>query len=333
MLNFGDSIHVDNGERSDRGYGVQWNNSYYDFPYALMLHFLRTGQERSLEVAMEGAAHLADVDIAHYDPAGRLVGGARPSPGVDHWRSDDSGQWRISPTWNFYKNESLFYGYLLTGDRWLRDVGILSADFALRHDGWDLPNNPRSVGHGLFGLLAAYEVTGEKQYLDRARWIVERTHRFQDGQIKAGFKDTYGPASWMYGITLEGMKQFYEWTGERDVPLYAKRAVDWIYRTPSEWDGEAQRYKKSPSHRIMLATGLAFVYERTGDKKYWKLALDAFASKINEGKPTGRMRDFAQFFRGSQRFLFYLSKEFLENTPRTAKLRSDGTILQEGVSR
>ncbi|MGH7847263.1 MAG: beta-L-arabinofuranosidase domain-containing protein [Candidatus Binatia bacterium] len=311
MMNFGDAIHtVNDGDQGDPTYGIHWDNNYYDFPYVLMLHFLRTGQEKSMEVALEAAAHLADIDIAHYDPNGRLTGGARPGPGLDHWRWDENGAWKISPTWNFFKNESLLYGYLLTGNRWFRDVGLLGAEFLLRHDGWDLPNNARSVGHGLFGVLAAYEVTGERKYLERARWIVERTQRFQDGEIRPGYKDGYGPIAWMSGIALEGMKQYYEVTGNNEVPAYARRAVDWIYRTPSEWDPRTRQYKHHHTHRVLLAPGLAFVYEQTGEKKYWDLAWEVFTSHLAQTGATSRMRDFAQFFRGPQRFLYYLSREF-----------------------
>ncbi|HWP59896.1 MAG TPA: beta-L-arabinofuranosidase domain-containing protein [Candidatus Acidoferrales bacterium] len=311
MMNFGDAIHVINdGNKSDPAFGVHWDNIYYDFPYALMLHFLRTGRERSMEIALEAAAHLADVDIAHHDPEGALTGGARPSPALDHWRWDENGAWRISPTWNFFKNESLLYGYLLTGNRWFKDAGMLGADFLLRHDGWDLPNNARSVGHGLFGLLAAYEVSGERKYLERAHWVVARTHRFQDGENKRGLRDGYGPIAWMSGIALEGMKQYYEVTGNGDVPAYARRAVDWIYRNPAEWDPQTRQYRRHHTHRIMLATGLGFVYEHTGEKKYWDLAWEVFAGHLKQMRATSRMRDFAQFFRGPQRFLYYLSRDF-----------------------
>ncbi|MCX6624537.1 MAG: hypothetical protein NTY38_26450 [Acidobacteria bacterium] len=87
MLNFGDAVHmiIANDRRQD--FGIHWDTEYYDFPHALFLHFFRTGDTKSLTMAVEAAAHLADVDISHYaaEPDTEWPGAARTGPGLNHW--------------------------------------------------------------------------------------------------------------------------------------------------------------------------------------------------------------------------------------------------------
>ena len=60
----------------------------------------------------------------------------------------------------------------------------LSADAGVSNNGLDIQSNTRSIGHGLFAMMKAYEVLGDKKYLDRANWIVDCVQTWQDGDVE-----------------------------------------------------------------------------------------------------------------------------------------------------
>jgi len=334
MLNFGDAMHklITDDRRPD--YGVHWETEYYDFPHALFLHFFRTGDMKSFHMAIEAAAHLADVDISHYEVEPGRHGAPRTGPGLNHWTRYSNGVFISSTSWAFYKNEGLFDRYLLTGDLWSRDVARLSADFGVTYNGLDLQSNTRSIGHGLFAMLKAYEVFGDKRYLDRAHWIIDCVQAWQDGDVERlrslnpravwdpQFKGGYSHQSWMYGIALEAMAQASQSLGRPEMPSYMCRAADWIFANPREWDAKRRMFLNAPVHAVMLTPGLAYIAEtsrgerplaRTGDRPvaatYWDVALESFRQQTEEGQITDRLKLFAQLFRNSQRFPWYLSVE------------------------
>jgi hypothetical protein len=322
MLNFGDAMHklITDDKRPD--YGIHWETEYYDFPHALFLHFFRTGDLVSLRTAVEAAAHLADVDISHYEAGSPACpGAARTGPGLNHWTRYSNGVFISSTSWAFYKNEGLFDRYLLTGDLWSRDVARMSSDWGVCFNGLDTHSNTRSIGHGLFALLKGYEVFGDKKYLDRAEWIVDSVQAWQDGDVdrmKAlnprvvwdpQFKGGYSHQSWMYGIALEGMAQASQTLGKPEMPGYMQRAADWVFANPKEWDPQRRVFLNAPVHAVMLTPGLAYIAETTGGRKYWDVALESFRRQTEAAEVTDRLKLFAQLFRNSQRFPWYLSVE------------------------
>lgn len=321
MMNFGDAVHkiITDNRRPD--YGVHWETEYYDFPHALFLHFFRTGDLVSLRTAVEGAAHLADVDISHHDVNPTLHGAPRTGPGLNHWVRYSNGEFTASASWAFYKNESLFDRYLLTGDLWSRDVARLSADFGVGNHGLDIQSNTRSIGHGLFAMMKAYEVFGDKKYLDRANWIIDCVQNWQDGnvdklkELRCGvrwdpqFLGGYSHQSWMYGIAMEAIAQG-SWTyGRPEMPAYLRRAADWIFANPKEWDPQRRMFRNAPVHSVMLTPGLAYIAETSGESKYWDVALESFQRQTEASEVTDRLKLFGQLFRNSQRFPWYLSVE------------------------
>jgi len=321
MLNFGDAIHklISDDRRPD--FGIHWETEYYDFPHALFLHFFRTGDMRSFRTAVEAAAHLADVDISHHEDQPGRDGAPRTGPGLNHWTRYSNGVFISSTSWAFYKNEGLFDRYLLTGDLWSRDVARLSSDFGVTYNGLDIDRNTRSIGHGLFAMLKAYEVFGDKKYLDRAHWIIDCVQAWQDAdgeRLRAlndrvvwdpRFKGGYSHQSWMYGIALEAMAQA-SWTfGRTEMPGYLRRASDWVFANPREWDPKRRIFLNAPVHSVMLTPGLAYIAETSGEKKYWDIALESFRKQTEDGQVTDRLKLFAQLFRNSQRFPWYLSVE------------------------
>ncbi|HUG81553.1 MAG TPA: hypothetical protein VML01_07815 [Bryobacterales bacterium] len=322
MFNFGDAMHKLIPDDSRPDYGIHWESQYYDFPHALFLHFYRSGDMDSFHMAIEAAAYLADVAISHHEVEPGRDGVPRTTPALNHWVRYSNGEFISSTSWFGYKNEGLFDRYLLTGDLWSRDVARLSADFGVYYNGLDIDNNTRSIGHGLFAMLKAYEIFGDRKYLDRAHWIVDSVHAWQDGDKERlrelnsrvrwdpQFRGGYSHQSWMYGIALEGMAQASQYTGRPEMPGYMRHAADWIFGNPREWDPAKRIFRNAPVHSVMLTPGLAYIAETSGDQKYWDVALESFRKQTTEAEVTSRLKLFAQLFRNSQRFTWYLSKDF-----------------------
>jgi beta-L-arabinofuranosidase (glycosyl hydrolase family 127)/exo-rhamnogalacturonan lyase-like protein len=320
MLNFGDAIHKIEQDTREVDYGVHWETEYYDFPHTLFLHFFRTGDLTSLRTAIEAAAHHADVDITHRDVRTGYDGAPRTGPGLNHWVRYSNGLF-VSGGWAFYKNEGIFDRWLLTGDLWSRDVARLSADYGVTADDLDLDNNTRSIGHGLFAMMKAYEVFGDKKYLDRLNWIIDTTHAWQDGDVmrlkrlnpravwQPRYKGGYSDQAWTYGITLEAMAQAHLLTKRKEMPGYMKRAADWLLANPQEWDPATRRFFYYPDLAVMMTPGFGYITETTGDRRYWEIAIEGFRRQTGQQDATDRMKLFAQYFRNSQRFLWYLSEE------------------------
>ena|GEM_PF-3147876 len=321
MLNFGGARYRSARKSGDQSPSYPCCNMAYDFPHALYLHFFRTGDLKSLEVAEEALAHLRDIDIIHFAVDRKFVGAGRTNPVAN---PSLPGDMQPSPTWDSYKNESLFDSFLLTGNRAALEVGRLSVQHAMIYDGLDFVRDSCSLGNALFGLLTGYEVFGDRRFLQRADWVVDSAHAWQDGDIEAlkrlnarlaarwvqNSGDSYGSDFWSYGIAWEGLKQYYELTSKAEVPGHLKRSADWMYQNPKFWDSENRRYLDRPEMAITLSAGLAALYEYTGDSKFWNLALESFKSGVEKSIATDQLDLFAQYFRGSQRFLWYLSKDF-----------------------
>jgi DUF1680 family protein len=227
----------------------------------------------------------------------------------------------MSGGWAFYKNEGIMDRWLLTGDLWSRDVARLSADYGVTADALDIDTNTRSIGHGLFAMMKAYEVFGDRKYLNRANWIVDTVQAWQDGDTwklkllnprsfwDPKFKGGYSEQAWMYGIALEAMAQAHLLTGRKEMPAYMKRAADWMFANPAEWDPARHYFYRYQDLGVMLTPGLAYLTETSHDRRYFDIAMEYFKRQAEQGNATDHLKLFAQYFRNSQRFTWYLSKE------------------------
>lgn len=211
MFNFGDVIDFIHGNRSNPGdRNVTWDNCYYDYPHALFLQFARTGDELFLDTAIEAQHHLMDMDMMCWHPDDNMTGCNRYCDGGMHIREGNGGIYS-SPTFNHYKTQSHFERFYLTGERRARDMGLLSARFAMKVNGMGW-GEPRSLGHGPLGVLAAWEATGDIAYLKRMR---EFEHQKANAALAARNPARIAKGRhWQGGIGLEATREYYEHTGD-----------------------------------------------------------------------------------------------------------------------
>jgi hypothetical protein len=258
------------------------------------VNFWRTGDLNYWDVAQDSALHLADVDIAHYNPSNpKLNGIEHTCPNRGHFRQWWGGEpFGVSGNMDSTKSESLYDLYHMTGDMWFLDCALLVAEYSMNHTGGAL----RAIANRAKNLIEAYEQTGEKKYLDEATKWLEKT------LVPRG-PDKAWDQNWMYGMASEVLMDIYRKTGDTK---FAQTTVNCC-------DSLINCYWKNDTEGVMPLVGFTLIsfghaYELTGNELYLKKGLLMLKKTIEEY--AGSTKTFAQGFRISPYFLHYLSKEY-----------------------
>lgn len=298
-LDFGSGLHHKNYVRETAAESW-WDGNYYDFPHAAIVNYLRTGDAINRTTAEEAGLHLADLDICHSFPgAPEQAGSPRSGPVVGHFRNYTGGQTYMGHnSFTFYKNESLYELYYLTGERWYHDIGLLSSNFAMERWG---QGALRNLAHGIWGVLSAYQDTHEKKYLDRAKFFVDEWGKPWQDKNAGSFDDQL----WMYGLLFEAYHKYYVITGDVETARYNVKAID---AAMAEESGDG-RWKSSGARSGICLMGYGLAYEYTGDQKYLDYGL-AVMAKTAKNSGGDRVKTFAQQFRASPYFLKYLTEGY-----------------------
>jgi hypothetical protein len=294
-LNFGSGLHDPTCVR-ENAHESWWDSNYYDFPHAVIINFLRTGGLLNLTTAQEAGLHLADLDICHSFPGyPDRAGSPRSGPVVGHFRNYTGGQEFMGhDSFTFYKNESLYELYYLTGERWFHEVGLMSSDFAMAFWG---RGALRNVAHGIWGVLSAYQDTHDKKYLDRAQFFVDKWAKPWQDKSNGSFNDQL----WMYGLQFEAYDKYFRLTGDKDTAQYCLKAVDAVI---AEEVGSG-KWKNGGARDAICLAGYGYAYDYTGDKQYLDYGLTVLEKAT--GARGDRVKTFAQQFRASPYFLKVLT--------------------------
>ncbi len=294
-LNFGSGLHHRNYVRENASESW-WDSNYYDFPHAALINYLRTGDQLNLTTAEEAGLHLADLDICHSFPGyPDRAGSPRSGPVVGHFRNYARGQEYMGhDSFTFYKNESLYELYYLTGERWYQEVGLMSSDFALAFWG---KGALRNLAHGIWGVLSAYNDTHQQKYLDRARFFMDGWGKPWQDANGGGFNDQ----EWMYGLAFEAYDKYYRLTADKSTASYLVKALDAMIK--EFWKPEGGT---GGLYGINLF-GYGLGYEYTGSEEYFRKGL-VLLERASEPEAEGdRVKTFAQSFRSSPYFMKYLT--------------------------
>jgi len=195
-------------------------------------------------------------------------------------------------SFTFYKNESLYELYYLTGERWYHEVGLMSSDFAMVFWG---KGALRNMAHGIWGVLSAYHDTHQQKYLDRARFFVDKWAKPKQDQYDGSFHDQ----DWMYGLQFEAYHKYWQVTGDLDTVRYNLKAVDALIK--EYWEAG----KATTGLPGMVLNGFGYAYEYTGNEDYLKRGLKVL--EISATSDGVRVKTFAQNFRASPYFLKVLT--------------------------
>ncbi|MBN2450123.1 MAG: hypothetical protein JXR77_07020 [Lentisphaeria bacterium] len=179
LMNFGDWY----GER-----GANWGNIEYDTQHALLLEFIRSGNEEAFFLADQAERHNRDIDTVQWAPDPGAVGmvyihqmghvGGYYTESVPGTLGIPQAGATISHAWA----EGHFNHYFLTGDRRSYETGRAVVDYFARKEmarPYDF-TSCRVPGWHLIANAIAYASTCDPYYLNVSRVIVDRVLETQD---------------------------------------------------------------------------------------------------------------------------------------------------------
>lgn len=292
-----------------------WQNAS-GMTHALYTHFFRTGDLKSLAFAEETLARIADEGMA-------------ADPGLT-----DREVELPADSMALGEIEGLFDSYAFTQNRRFLDAARLLLAQGLRQATSGGVRAPAGVASILLAVTRAFEVTGDRRWLDSARWLANVLAIWQDGDIERlaksapllaakwneGLRGGLGFSAGESGFAMRVLQHFGELTGDKSWMLRSKRAAEWTERNPQEWDGERRRFVKSPIDGLLIAPALAALFEETKERKYLDWARDAFLAALEAPEPISHPALFGRSFLAGQQFLWFLSNEFPATPKRDVSL-------------
>lgn len=272
---------------------LSWSGNYYDWGFAMLMQFMRTGDMRYLETGLRAGAYTADVFIVHYHPDPTLIGACHYCP-PRYQAAMDDGVPYISRENNHAKIASVLARWQWQGDWWARQVALESFNNALTLQGADIKGweQCRGNGHRLRILWLAYHFTGERKYREKAQQLIDL------GVAYAGKNPEFDPGQrpsqrFMVGIALEGLILHYWDTHDPAIVEAVKAAADRAYH-----ENKLEHYTSN------MALAFGFLWNETGDPVYLK----ALEQILLATKPTDQAKIFGQAFRSTPWALAYLEK-------------------------
>jgi hypothetical protein len=291
-----------------------------DFAHALYLHFFRTGDLKSLELAEEALAAMADAGLIVEEP---VLVGPRPTP------SSDPEAEHTEP----YGVEGLVDAYLFAGNRRFLNAGCsLAARIAKQGSvgGQDVTN----LASRLIVLMKGYEATGDRRWLEAAKVMTDTLYAWQDGDLdklrklspalagqwQESFKEGLGKTAWECGVVWSALQHYQRLSCDRSVLARMQRSAQWLYQNPSVWNAERKEFIGASYEGLVLAPGLAALFEGTGDELFLERAKEVFQRALQTPLPLEDPQLFGTVFTAAQYFPWFLSKEFQPSGKRDVSL-------------
>jgi exo-rhamnogalacturonan lyase-like protein len=258
-----------------------WAGNYYDYPNAMIMSFLRTGDKTFLKRFFPNVIQMGDVHFANWHPSKARIGACRYCP-PRNFVAGDGGNPYVSPEFNHWKSQSVYAHWYLSGDRRSLDHCKILANAAVMNraasSGWAA----RGIGAQLIGLWNAYEMTLEQKYFNRMKAMAYRAMaQFKRGKYSKGGK-------FMWGIANEGLCHYYWVSGDPKVIEALKAGL-------AKYSGRSN-YPNG-------ALACAMMYRVTGEQKYADWAWKA----LTRMKVSSRVHNAGCQFRGTHFALYFLS--------------------------
>ncbi|WP_456088021.1 glycoside hydrolase family 127 protein [Parabacteroides sp.] len=132
--------------------------------------------------------------------------------------------------------------YQATGKRNLLDVAIKNADLVCKDFGPDEGQKHVPSGHPIIemGLAKLYKVTGERKYLDMAKYFVEETGRGTDGHRLNAYSQDHKPILQQDEIVGHAVRAGYLYSGVADVAALTKDTA-YFHAICRIWDNMATK--------------------------------------------------------------------------------------------
>ena len=320
MLNFGDWYNI----KWD-----SWGNLEYDTARCFFQQYLRTGDRRYFDRASEAARHYIDVDVVHAvnEKLLEFGGSARMRPGhvwlhqVGHTggyygRYEDgkyhdeaplimTGPYQVGMyNWGHQWIGGAFDYYVLTGDRRALDVAVMTSNTIAADCPTRYSDHIRDLGWPFNLVIAAYEATGDKSYLQAAdrQWELLKSHL--DPELGWQVMLAYGHCSeqstagrcrgqnaYMLALTLSGLARYHRITQKAETLQALTIGLDQLIREC--WSEQHKTFyltscthtRDNPPPALCSVTALAaeaFAYESalTGDDEHRRIFREAFQTMM-----------------------------------------------------
>lgn len=302
-------------EREKRGEGLDWygwmdfgdipwggregegaySSGHYDWPYGMLLQFLRTGDYAFFKLGEELSRHRMDIDQYHSD---------RGSPYLDHFQWNEFGNhdrspepWEPNPSHTWVQGLVLYH--LLTGDKKAREAALEVGDATAAY--WKkIPGSAelRIQGWSIENLLALYKLTGSQEYLDQAINIYrQKTTPFIAPEGYIG--DPSDLNIFQHVLVLEPLINLDLVINDDDLRDNILKILDFLAnkayrggkRDTNKW--YQQMYLPfslnvktgfsrgvAPGYNFMTSNALAYAYMVTGNTKHLELAHQLFKDAV-----------------------------------------------------
>jgi len=290
MLNFGDSYDAGYTNQGRGGGSLVWCNNEYDYPHACALLYVRTGVRRFLDYNIASCSHWMDVDVCHYHPEARYIGGQWEHTG-GHCIN---GTMVCSHEWV----EGLLDYYHFTGDeRGLETALGIGENVLALLEGPMYARvgevNARETGWALRTLTALYVETRDKKWLLKCDRILQdfRSWEEQYGNWLAPYTDnTVIRVGFMISVAIGSVMRYYREFPSPELKTMMLRAVDDLIENCYVEKWGVFYYKELPSlnrpgHNTLLLEALAIAYELSGDAEYLRFGITTFKKTIAEPVP------------------------------------------------
>lgn len=296
-MDFGDLAW--GGETGEGAYA----STHYDWPYGMLLHFIRTSDYAFFDLGDEIARHRMDIDQYHSKNGSPWLANFQWNEFGTHERSPEP--WEPNPSHTWIKGLVLYH--LLTGNLKSKEVALAVGEatkYYWTHDWGDTrPGSAelRIQGWCIENLIELYRLTGNKEYLDLATTVYrERTNPFITPEGYAGnprevniyqlvlvleplieldlfIEDEYlqddilrileflTKHAYMGGKTHEVKKQ----------PFYQQYYLPYLMNVHT-----GLKTASAPGYNFMVSNALAYAYWITGDEPYKELSHKLFRDAV-----------------------------------------------------
>ncbi len=311
IFNFGDEIdwgYTAQGRGQD---DVVWLNNEYDFAHQCFLAWARSGERRFLDYGYVNALHWRDLDIVHASPRperrrGHIAHSARHVTGG------------ITPSHQWV--QGLLDAWNILGDYAAREAAVGIAENVLE----SLPRHMRTggstrdLGWAMRALLAMYNETGDKRYLEPCRQIVsqfKQWHREHPGLLSAYTSHSMVRVVFMNSITLVSLARYHLQFPDPELKALILDETRDMIKHGRNANG-LFIYKELPSLKhqgstAMVLQALAYAYLLSGDRQFLEAGLPELEYQILTGNlrfmvHTGAAENFASPAAGYSRPMFYV---------------------------
>ena len=345
MLHYGDYYHGGYGNKATRG------DLEYDTAHACFLLYARSGDRDYYNFAVASNQHFIDMDVNQENGQQRFHG------------YGDRAESHEAPTtgleWGHVFTDGPVDAYYFTGDeRTLEAVRMIADVTATIADGEGFgrirgifAGAERQLGWPLAALCRAYEVTGDKRYLDASAKVVEYVKGYAEDPPVA-YQEGKWWRSWMMdgckpfmvGALYDGLSAYYAITGDEEVRECVVTGLDWLI--DHMWHPETggfvyefnamnrgHRHESLTSLNMLVVDAFRFGYEMTGDPRYLSVATRAFWSRVQEMTADVDGKQFSQDtrtapFTAAHFYRNDITSDNLPPAPRPVKQEDDPPIVQ-----